>query len=156
MVEVEFKRKEAIEGKATSYLIGLSIAIGLVSAVPSLLGKDWELPSLFGLALAALYALAVLHFFVAAYHANAARQTGAFAVPRAEDVIALSQLSSGILRTRVIQVLSRVRFNIPALTEKANHLATTESMFKRGLLLLALGSICSLAGRLLGEVTDLW
>lgn len=151
ITETETKRKDTVETKATSYLLAISIAVALVAGIPALFGEDWGLPSRAAQILSVLHGLAVLHFLVAAYHAVRTRQTEAMAVPLVDDVLDLASKPDGAGLRRLVSALVRARYNEPLITKKHNHLAVVESMFLRGLVLIAIASISALAVRLLNE-----
>lgn len=152
LTESEIKRKDTVESKATSYLVAIGIATGLVSGLPVLFGKNWLIPSNAALPLAVLDALAVMHFLVAAYHAIRTRQTEALAVPLVDDVLELASKPDGAGARRLVSALTRARYNEPLITKKANHLAVAETMFLRGLMFIAIASIGVLVVWLLNEI----
>jgi hypothetical protein len=155
VTETELRRKDTLESKATSYLLAIGIAIGLVSGIPALFGEGWRFPSLTAQVLSVLHGLSVLHFLDAAYHAVRARQTEAMAVPLVADVLDLASKPDGADVRRLVSALVRARYNEPLIIKKSNHLAVAESMFLRGLVLIALASIGALTIRLLNE-TGCW
>lgn len=148
--ESERRRKDTIESKATTYLVGIGVAGGLVSAVPVLFSDSWKLQSTLAAAVAVLHLLAVIHFFVAAFASVNARRIAGFALPSADQVLKRERTAADeASRDEDIRILlTEAKFNEPILTRKMNSLSVAETMFLRGLFLASAAAVSLIVGRL--------
>lgn len=147
--ESEKKRKETIEAKATTYLVGIGIAGGLVAAFPTLFDETWRLPSVLTVLVGVFHLLAVLHLFAGAVHAIQARRVAGFAMPSVDQVLDRASRPAEIEMNDLRTFLIESRFNEPILIKKMNHLAIAETMFLRGLVLVSVAAIALGVGKIL-------
>jgi len=150
LCESEARRKETIEAKATTYLVGIGIAGGLVTALPTLFGDSWGLSKPLTVVVATLHLLAVIHFFVAAFAAVDARRIAGFAMPSADFLLNRHRGEPDVESERddVRVLLADAKFNEPILTRKMNSLSVAEAMFLRGLFLISTAAVCLIGGKL--------
>lgn len=139
--ESENSRRETLETKALGFVSGFGIAISVISALPSLLRPELEFPPLLAVALAVPYFLGIAHLLTAVYWAVAARRVEGVALPSADGFVRSFEDGKWRPTDRIVELVSRAKFNEPILTKKANSLAVAESMFVRGLVLVALTSV---------------
>lgn len=141
--ESENKRRETLEGKALAFVSSFGIAMSIVSALPILIGERWNLSTPVALILGIFYIFGILHLMLAVNWSVKARHVEGLAFPGADEYVNTINDRSWALNDRILMYISKVKFNEPVLTKKANSLDVAESMFLRGLFFVALAAIIS-------------
>ncbi len=144
--ESEVARKDTIESKAQSYLMGLSVSTGIIAAIPFLFSSRWSLPSWVGISVAILFTVAIIFMLFAGYYALKTRQGGAMSLPGAD--LFKSQLKDNKVgfRDNSTLLIFYAKNNEKLLIEKSNYLYIAEMCFVRAIgiisisILLAVGS----------------
>lgn len=144
--ESEVARKETIESKAQSYLMGLSVSTGIIAAIPFLFSSRWSLPVWVGISVAVLFTVAIIFMLFAGYYALKTRQGGAMSLPGAD--LFSSQLKDNKigLTDNSTLLIFYAKNNEKLLIEKSNYLYIAEMCFVRAIgiisisILLAVGS----------------
>lgn len=144
----EMKRKETIESKAQAFMFAFSICIGILSILPALFGSKWNIPNFAATVSAGFYMLTMLHLIVAIYHSIQARRISGFALPSADECLKSISDNRVDKKEVVIMYLSKVKFNEPILTKKANSLVVAETMFIRAIIFLVLASCISIIAKI--------
>src|SRR5882724_8177368 len=75
--ETESKRKDTLEKKASTYVIGIGIGISILSFVPNLFSDKWPIPTSLAYMATAAYLIAIICLLVAAYYSIRVRQVAA-------------------------------------------------------------------------------
>ncbi|MCR4320656.1 MAG: hypothetical protein NUV74_10025 [Candidatus Brocadiaceae bacterium] len=150
--ESEVKRGEYLEGKAQVFLAALGLSLVIVAALPVLFdSKTWTIPSTITLFVGLLYSLTLIHFFVAVYYSVNARQSYGLALPNVDDLMENIQADKVETIDRILNDITKAKYNEPILLQKSNFLAVAETMFRRGLLFIATASILVVITKLLVE-----
>ncbi|WP_415895892.1 hypothetical protein ACMXYQ_05920 [Neptuniibacter sp. PT34_22] len=144
--ESEIARKDTIESKAQSYLMGLSVSIGIIAAIPFLFSSRWSLPTWVGVSVAILFTVAIIFMLVAGYYALKTRQGGAMSLLGAD--LFKSQLKDNKIgfTDNSTLLIFYAKNNEKLLIEKSNYLYVAEMCFVRAIgiisisILLAVGS----------------
>lgn len=144
--ESEVSRKEVIESKAQSYLMGISVSIGILAVIPFLFSSRWSLPSWAGITVAILFVMAIIFMLFAGYYALKTRQGGAMSLPGADLFKKqLEEKSIGFASNSTLLMLY-AKNNEKLLIEKSNYLYVAEMCFVRAVgiisvsILLTVGS----------------
>jgi hypothetical protein len=140
--ESENERNKILESKALAFVSAFGVSVSVILALPALFGK-WNISAPVALILGCFYGFAVIHLLVAVYHAIEARRVAGFALPSADEFVRTIREGKQSVIDRIVMYISRVKFNEPTLTKKANSLAVAEDMFLRGLVLMAIASAIS-------------
>jgi len=153
--ESEIDRKEMLEGKAQSYMVGLSIATGIIAAIPFLFSDRWSLPDSIASLVAAMFALSIFYIVSAGFYALKTRQSGSFYLPGA-DMFA-EQIRKHTLNheknSSLLMLLSKNNESI--LTEKSNYLYVAEMSFVRAILIVAASVFIAVGSKLyLSELSN--
>ncbi len=146
--ESEIDRKEMLESKAQSYLVGLSIATGIIAAIPFLFSERWSLPSSIASLVAAMFALSIFYIVSAGYFALKTRQSGSFYLPGSDmfsDQIREHALSHE-KNSSLLMLLSKNNESI--LTEKSNYLYVAEMSFVRAIIIVAVSVFIAVGSKL--------
>lgn len=133
--DAEIKRKEILEGKASTFILAPSIATTLTAAIPPVI-KGLPIPCLTAIILI-FYLLALISFLVSAYYAVKVRQVSGFALIAASSA---HKLIHQELADRITQRLVFARLNEIELLKKSNLLSVAENLFLNGLTFLAVAS----------------
>ena len=144
----EMKRKETIESKAQAFMFAFSICIGILSILPALFGAKWNIPNFAATVSAGFYVLAMLHLIVAIYHSIQARRISGFALPSADECLKSISDNRVDAKEVIVMHLSKVKFNEPILTKKANSLVVAETMFIRAVIFLVIASCISIIAKI--------
>jgi hypothetical protein len=135
--ESEIDRKEVLEGKAQSYIVGLSIATGIFAAIPFFFSDRWSLPDSIASLVATMFTLSIFYIVSAGYYALKTRQGGSFYLP-SSDMFA-EQIREHTLdhekNSSLLMFISKNNESI--LTEKSNYLYVAEMSFVRAILIVA-------------------
>jgi hypothetical protein len=150
--ESESGRKEILESKALAFVSAFGVSVSIVAALPVFLSKDWHISPLAAAILTILYVLAIAHLLVAVYYSIEARRVQGLALPNADEFVKAIKEGKQSIADRIVMYVQKAKFNEPILIKKANSLSVTESMFLRGLILVAVASTTS-ASLLLFSVT---
>lgn len=141
--ESENERKNILEDKALAFASAFGVSVTIVSALPVFLSKEWHIPPFAAVIVGILYTLAVAHLLVAVYYSIKARRVESLALSSADEFASTIKEGKQSIADRIVMYIYKAKLNEPILTKKANSLSVTESMFLRGLILLALASITS-------------
>jgi len=150
--ESEVSRGEYLEDNAQVFIAALGLSLGIVAALPVLFdSKTWTIPGTVTLFVGLLYSLTPIHFFVAVYYSINARQSHGLALPNVDDLTKNIQADKVEAIDRILNDITRAKYNEPILLQKSNFLAVAETMFRRGLLFIATASILVVIAKLLVE-----
>lgn len=139
--ESENERKETLEDKALAFVSAFGVSVSIVSALPVFLSKEWSISTPIALILGIFYVLAIIHLLVAVYYSVGARRVEGLALPSADGFVEAVKEGRQSIADRIVMYVYKAKFNEPTLTKKSNSLAVAESMFLRGLILVAMVSI---------------
>jgi hypothetical protein len=146
--ESENERNETLESKALAFVSAFGVTVSVISALPALFSEKWNISTPAALIVGVSYGLAIIHLLVAVYYAIDARRVSGFALPNADEFVETLQERRQSVADRIVMYISQAKFNQSILLKKANSLWVAESMFIRGLLLVAIASLIS-AGTML-------
>src|SRR5690606_29683435 len=131
--ESEVARKDTIESKAQSYLMGLSVSTGIIAAIPFLFSSRWSLVAWVGISVAVLFTVAIIFMLFAGYYALKTRQGGAMSLPGA-DLFKTQLKDNKIgLKDNSILLIFYAKNNEKLLIEKSNYLYIAEMCFVRAI-----------------------
>ncbi len=146
--ESESERNETLESKALAFISAFGVTVSVILALPALFSEKWDISTPTALTVGVFYGLAITHLLVAVYYAIYARRVAGFALPNADEFVEALQECRQSVADRIVMYISQAKFNQPILLKKANSLWVAETMFIRGLLLVAIASLIS-AGTML-------
>jgi hypothetical protein len=144
--EYEIKRNETIENKAASLIGSMGIAMTIISIVPALFGSEWNIPRYYAICAGIAYLLSVIHLLAGIYYAIKVRKVVGYERPCVDRFQELLKEKKWSKTDRVI--LAQTKWNEPILTKKVNLLIVAESVFLRGLALIAFAAIVSIFAKL--------
>lgn len=146
--EAEWKRKETLENKASTFVAGIGVAFSIITIVPALFADQWQIPIIWAYIAGTAYLLAITHFLVAAYYAVQVRRVGSFSSPCADTFLDSVKQHQGQIKERIILTVAQAKWNEDFLLRKSNYLSVTEDLFLRGLALVAFAAVISVAVKL--------
>lgn len=152
--ESEVTRKDILESKAQSYLMGLSISIGIISAIPLLFSSRWSLPDWAGITVATLFTAAIIFMLLAGYFALKTRQVGAMSLPSAD--LFKSQLEAnkiGFLDNSTL-LITYAKNNEKILIEKSNYLYVAEMCFVRAIWIISISIFLAVGSKSYQSIFD--
>lgn len=144
--EAEIKRKEVLEGKASSFILAPSIATTFVATISPMIKELSTSPLILTVLIAVLYLLSLVNFLASTHYAIRVRQVSGFVLLSAKNAHELIHQSPS---DRITQRLVSSRLNEPALLKKSNFLSVAEDLFLNGLGLLAAASCFYVVGFIL-------
>jgi hypothetical protein len=145
--DTESKRKDTLENKAATYVIGIGIGISILSIVPTLFSDKWLIPAMSAYTATAAYLTAIICLLVAAYYSIRVRQVAGIASPSADSFLDLVKVHQGRVEERIVLIIANSKWNEDLLLQKSNYLSVAEKLFLRGLSLLAFAAIISVASK---------
>lgn len=146
--EYEMKRNETIENKAASLIGSIGIAMSIISIVPALFGKEWNIPYRYALCAGIAYLLSVVHLLVGIYYAVKVRAVAGYERPCVDRLKEFVKKKEWSKTERIALTLTQAKWNEPLLTRKANLLKVAETVFLRGLAFIAFAAIISISAKL--------
>ena len=146
--EAESKRKDTLEKKASTFVSGIGVGVGVISVVPALFSNYWLIPVGWAFVAGVAYLLAIIVLLVAAYYAVQVRQVAGVASPCADSFLDLLKEHQGKIDERIALTIAQVKWNEDLLLQKSNYLSVAEGLFLRGLALVAFAAVLSVAAKL--------
>lgn len=146
--DAESKRTETIESKSSTFIAASGIATSVVSIIPALFADEWNIPIKWAIIACVFYLIAVISFFVSAYYAVKARKVAGFALPCADSFLDSMKSDKGSIEERIVLTIAQTKWNEDLLLRKSNYLSVAEDLFLRGLVLITLAAIVSIAAKL--------
>lgn len=143
--DVESKRKETLENKASTFIVAIGLAISIVSSVPALFSNEKNITIKWAIITSAAYLVAVIHFLVSAYYAVKVRKVAGFAQPCVDSFLDSMNSDKESIEDRIILTLTQTKWNENLLTQKSNYLSVVEDLFLRGLAFVAFATFISIA-----------
>lgn len=152
--ESEVSRKETIETKAQSYLMGLSISTGIIAAIPFLFSSRWSLPNFIGITVAVLFTVAIIYMLIAGFYALKTRQSGAMNLPDAD--LFKKQLEDKTIgyKDNSILLMFYAKKNETLLIEKSNFLYVAEMCFVRAIAIILISILLAIGSKLYQSMVD--
>jgi hypothetical protein len=147
--DMESKRKDTLENKAATYVIGIGIGMSILSILPTLFSDKWLIPatSVYMYTATAIYLIAIICLLVAAYYSIRVRQVAAIASLSADSFLDLIEVHQGKVEERIVLIIANSKWNEDVLLQKSNYLSVAETLFLRGLSLLAFAAVITVASK---------
>ena len=146
--ESEISRKDTIESKAQSYLIGISISVGIIAAIPLLFSNRWSLPFIVAMIIAGLLTASIVFMITAGYFSLKTRHGDALSLPSSGLFFdQLKENGIGLLKNSSHLILFS-RNNEKSLIQKSNFLYVSEMCFVRAIILLLLSVMLAVGAKL--------
>jgi len=142
--EAEWKRKEIIENKATTFVCGVGLSCTIISIIVALFVSRSDVLR-FPIIIAMIaYFASFIFLLISAYYAIKVRQVEAFHSLSADRVHSiLKENQQNQLRVYIVEAIADCKINEAPLLRKSNYLSVAEELFLRGLALLAFASVIS-------------
>lgn len=143
----EQDRRKSIEDKAGSFLFALSVAAGIVGAIPIFFTERLGITFPWVIPIVVVLAFSLVFFLTATFYAVKVRRVGETYVLSADDYSRMTSTHEGARARLLIEITRR---NEPLIRRKSNFLYLTEEMFLRGLLLVGVSGLLIIFVKLLG------
>lgn len=148
--ESELRRKDVLEDKASSFIIGVGVILALLSVLQSLF-SDNQFSPLWLTIIGLVYLLAVVHLFAAVYYAIKTRRVAPLASHTATGFLESVKDDAWKIEDRLVRAIGQAKWNEGTLLRKSNYLSVTETLFVRALFLIALAIILSITIRIFAQ-----
>ncbi len=146
--DAESKRKETLENKASTFIAASGIATSVISIIPALFADEWNIPIKCAMVSGGAYLLAIICFLVSAYYAVKVRRVAGFAQPSVASFLDSMKSNKGSGKKRVVLTVASSKWNEDLLLRKSNYLSVAEDLFLRGLVLVTIVALVSIAAKL--------
>jgi len=144
--KAEDDRFDIVDNKAATFMAGIGIATSLISLGPVVLaGKHALHNTPLAWFAGSVYFLAVVYFLTAVYFAVKVRHVDAFVSGSADTFIEALRENYASTSERIVFNISAAKWNEMLMTKKTNYLSVVESLFIRGLFVLALAAVLTFA-----------
>lgn len=144
--KAENDRFDIVADKAATFIAGIGIATSLISLGPVVLaGKRALHNTPLTWFACTVYFLAIVYFLTAVYFAVKVRRVDAFVSDSADTFIEALRKNHANTSERIVFNISAAKWNEMLMTKKTNYLSVVESLFIRGLFLLAIAAVLTFA-----------
>ncbi len=152
----ETHRKDVVESKASALLTALGVSVTLLAIIIAIVVNGEVLPSRFVVPLVIFFGIASLHLIFSAYYAVAVTLVTSMYVDTPDSVAARLGSNQDFESLVIAEGFSNLEMNFRPMRLRTNYLATAQSLFMRGIILIGIGPVVLLGGDwLIQSIQDL-
>lgn len=143
----EINRREILERKASSLRNALGLAVALITVVPIIAGRDLGLQSWVAGVVIILLGVAIFHLLSSGYYATLVLKVAPLFITTTESITDVISSAKNARINWAAEKLASTEINYKATLIKSNYLSVSQSLFLRGLVILAVGAFFALVFR---------